>query len=58
MKKNKTAFISVCLSAIFSAVLIFGEDDRTSGGIKLPTRNGYAPHTVAIILLTRREAKK
>ena len=34
MKKNKTAFISVCLSAIFSAVLIFGEDDRTSGGIK------------------------
>lgn len=36
MKKNKTAFISVCLSAIFSAVLIFGEDDRTSGGINNP----------------------
>ena len=41
MKKNKTAFISVCLSAIFSAVLIFGEDDRTDGGIKLAQASAF-----------------
>lgn len=41
MKKNKTAFISVCLSAIFSAVLISGEDDRTSGGIKLAQASAF-----------------